>query len=349
MDITESDVVLPRKVTHPLDRFGRPLTDLRISVTDQCNFRCNYCMPKNIFNETYPFLEKDEKLTFEEITRIARLSTYLGVRKFRLTGGEPLLQPNLSELISMLSSLPGIEDIALTTNGVLLSQYAAKLKQAGLKRVTVSLDAIDAALFKELSGGRDQLAKVLDGITAAKSVGFNPIKINTVVQRNTNDHHVLSILEYFRYCDIEVRLIEFMDVGNCNRWSLDNVVTSKELCARIHKQWPLIKSERHHKNDVAEQYRYLDGAGAISFISSISKPFCRDCSRARLSSDGQLYTCLFATKGASLKRLLRDGITDDALLSLLHSIWVARDDRYSEERALYKNKIPFVEMHYIGG
>lgn len=349
MVITEIESQTLKTLTHPLDRFGRPLTDLRISVTDNCNFRCNYCMPKSKFDDSYRFLPKKEKLTLDEIFRIARLSTHLGVSKFRLTGGEPLLQPDLPDLIALLTTLPGIEDIALTTNGVLLSQYADALKRAGLKRVTISLDAVNADLFKRLSGGRDMLDKVISGINSAKLAGFNPIKINTVVQRSTNYDHVLDILNYFRHRDIEVRLIEFMDVGNCNQWTLEDVVPTAELCARIHKRWPLEIATRQNKHDVAERYAYQDGAGSIAFISSISKPFCRDCSRARLSSDGHLYTCLFANKGTPLKQLLREGITDDALLSLLHSTWTAREDRYSEQRADRKIEKPLIEMHYIGG
>lgn len=346
MGITESHTLSNAK---PLDRYGRPLTDLRISVTDNCNFRCNYCMPKSQFSDSHRFLSKREKLTFDEMFRIARLASHLGVTKFRLTGGEPLLQADLSDLIAMLSTLPGVEDIALTTNGVLLSQYADALKKAGLKRVTISLDAVNAGLFKQLSGGRDMLDKVFAGINAAKLAGLNSIKINTVVQRSTNYNHVLEILDYFRHRDIEVRLIEFMDVGNCNQWTLDDVVPTAELRERIHQRWPLEIATRQNKHDVAERYSYLDGAGSIAFISSVSKPFCRDCSRARLSSDGNFYTCLFANKGTSLKQLLREGITDDALLSLLHATWTARQDRYSEQRAEHKIEIPLVEMHYIGG
>lgn|SRR3990167_4562149 len=347
MDITREGIAEP--LIQPLDRYGRPLTDLRISVTDNCNFRCNYCMPKSQFSDNHRFLSKKEKLTFDEIVRIARLSTHLGVTKLRLTGGEPLLESNIPNLVALLSILPGITDIALTTNGVLLSRFAHALKNAGLNRITISLDALNPALFKQLSGGRDQLDKVLLGIDAAQSAGLYPIKINTVVQRHTNYDHVLDILDYFRYRNIEVRLIEFMDVGNCNQWKIKNVVPTAELLDRIQTRWPLNNLARQCAHTVAERYAYADGAGTIAFISSISKPFCRDCSRARLSSDGNLYTCLFANKGTALKQLLREGITDDALLSLLHNAWTNRKDRYSELRANHKIEIPLVEMHYIGG
>jgi cyclic pyranopterin phosphate synthase len=326
--------------------------DLRISVMDRCNFRCPYCMPRETFHERYRFLGSHERLSFDEIVRLARLFAQLGVRKLRLTGGEPLLRANLPELIGDLSAIPGVEDVALTTNGVLLARYAGELKAAGLKRVTVSLDSLDDAVFARMSGGFGGVAEVLDGIEHARRAELTPVKVNAVVQRGVNDHTVLELVERFRGTGVIVRFIEYMDVGNRNHWSSDLVVPSRELAARIGARWPLAPLQPGYRGEVAERYAFADGAGEVGFISSVSQPFCGDCSRARLSSDGVLYSCLFATHGTSLRDALRGGASDDALLEQIRCTWSRRDDRYSELRASLKPQVheqPKVEMFYIGG
>jgi cyclic pyranopterin phosphate synthase len=340
---------LPMALT---DRLGRPIHDLRISVMDRCNFRCPYCMPQSTFHEKYRFLKSAERLTFEEIARLARLSVGLGVRKLRLTGGEPLLRTGLSELVAELATIDGIEDFALTTNGVLLAQHAAELKGSGLHRVTVSLDSLDEAVFADMSGGYGGLAQVLEGIEAALESGLKPVKVNTVVQRGRNDHTVLDLLEHFRGKDVTVRLIEYMDVGTRNHWSLDDVVPSAELLARIRKRWSVSPAPGRYRGEVAERYVYDDGAGEIGFVSSVSAPFCGDCNRARLSSEGVLYTCLFASRGVDLRSPMRAGATDAELLDMLRHAWSQRTDRYSELRnELRRHEAPLrkVEMNYIGG
>jgi cyclic pyranopterin phosphate synthase len=333
-----------------LDTRARPLHDLRISVMDRCNFRCPYCMPRETFHEHYPFLKSGERLTFEEIVRLARLFVTVGVRKLRLTGGEPLLRANLPDLVGELSSLRGVEEIALTTNGVLLARHAAELKANGLTRVTVSLDSLDEAVFKQMSGGFGGLDQVLDGIRAAQQAGLAPVKVNAVVERGLNDHTALALAEHFRHSDVIVRFIEYMDVGNRNHWELGRVVPSRELMQRIHARWPLQPVGRQHRGEVAERYAYVDGGGEIGFISSVTEPFCGACSRARLSSDGKLYTCLFATEGADLRAPLRGGAGDERLLDLIRNVWQKRADRYSEQRAtLTEHPLKKVEMYYIGG
>jgi cyclic pyranopterin phosphate synthase len=334
------------------DRLGRPIHDLRISVMDRCNFRCPYCMPRSTFHDRYRFLRAAERLTFEEIVRLARLATTLGVRKVRLTGGEPLLRSGLPDLVGELSALEGIADLALTTNGILLEQHAAELKSQGLQRVTVSLDSLDEQVFTEMSGGFGGLAQVRDGIRAALDAGLKPLKVNTVVQRGRNDHTVLGLLEHFRGTDVTVRMIEFMDVGNRNAWDPAMVVPSAELLARIRERWPVSPKAGQYRGEVAERYVYDDGAGEIGFVSSVSAPFCGDCHRARLSSEGVLYSCLFATHGVDLRSPLRAGATDAELLAMMREAWSARDDRYSELRQeLRRGEAPLVkvEMHYIGG
>jgi cyclic pyranopterin phosphate synthase len=334
------------------DQLGRPIHDLRISVMDRCNFRCPYCMPRSTFHEKYRFLRSAERLTFEEIVRLARLATGLGVRKVRLTGGEPLLRSGLPDLVGELSALEGINDLALTTNGILLAQHAAELKSQGLQRVTVSLDSLDEHVFTEMSGGFGGLAQVLDGIRAALDAGLKPLKVNAVVQRGRNDHTVLDLLEHFRGTDVTVRMIEFMDVGNRNAWEPGMVVTSAELLDRIRERWPVSPKAGQYRGEVAERYVYDDGSGEIGFVSSVSAPFCGDCHRARLSSEGVLYTCLFATHGVDLRSPLRAGATDAELLELMRTAWAQRTDRYSELRQeLRKGEAPLVkvEMHYIGG
>jgi len=336
----------------PRDTLARPMRDLRISVMDRCNFRCPYCMPRETYHEKYRFLGSHERLSFDEIVRLARLFVQLGVRKLRLTGGEPLLRANLSELIGDLTSIPGVDDVALTTNGVLLGRYASELKAAGLKRITVSLDSLDAAVFARMSGGFGSPAEVLDGIEHARHAGLEPIKINAVVQRGVNDHTVLELIERFRGTGVIVRFIEYMDVGNRNDWRSEVVVPSKELAARVTARWPLTSLEPNYRGEVAERYAFADGQGEVGFISSVSQPFCGGCARVRLSSDGVLYTCLFATHGTSLRDALRSGASDDQLLELISDVWLKRADRYSELRASLphgKGEPRKVEMFYIGG
>jgi len=343
-------------IAHPAadrvrDRLGRRMHDLRISVMDRCNFRCPYCMPKETFHDRYRFLRAAERLSFEEIARIARAGIALGVRKLRLTGGEPLLRADLSDLVAELSILDGIEDLALTTNGVLLAQHAAELKGNGLHRVTVSLDTLDPDVFSSMSGGFGGVEQVLEGIAAALDAGLSPVKVNVVVRRGVNDHTVLPLLERFRGTPVIVRLIEYMDVGNRNAWQPHEVVPSAELLATIRERWPVTARAGDYRGEVAERYRYDDGAGEIGFISSVSAPFCGACSRARLSSEGVLYTCLFATAGTDLRAPLRAGATDDELLELLRGAWANREDRYSERRGELRERqtLHKIEMHYIGG
>jgi cyclic pyranopterin phosphate synthase len=336
----------------PLDRLGRPIHDLRISVMDRCNFRCPYCMPRETFHESYRFLKSSERLDFAELLRLTRVFVRAGVKKIRITGGEPLLRPNLADFIGDLTSVAGIEDIALTTNGVLLAKYASELKAAGLNRITVSLDTLDPDVFARMSGGFAGVAEVLDGIEHARRAGLAPIKLNTVVQRGVNDHTVMDLLAHFRGTGVIVRFIEYMDVGTRNHWKPEMVVSSRELAADIHARWPISPRDRSYPGEVAERYTYDDGAGEIGFISSVSQPFCGDCSRARLSSDGSLYTCLFATEGTDLRAPLRAGASDDEMFDLIRGIWSARRDRYSELRASRRNADPDlhkVEMNYIGG
>jgi cyclic pyranopterin phosphate synthase len=336
----------------PLDRLGRPLHDLRISVMDRCNFRCPYCMPKEQFHEHYRFLKSQERLSFEEIVRLARLFASLGVRKLRLTGGEPLLRTNLADLVGDLTDVPGIDDIALTTNGVLLGQHAVDLHANGLRRVTVSLDTLDREVFTRMSGGFGALDQVLGGIEAAIAAGLTPVKINAVIERGLNDHTALDLVERFRGSPVIVRFIEFMDVGNRNNWRPDLVVPSRELAARIHERWPMRPISENYRGEVAQRWRFDDGGGEVGFISSISQPFCGACSRARLSSEGKFYTCLFATHGLDLRAPLRAGAGDADLLQLIRGVWNGRTDRYSELREQLRGTLPEtkkIEMNYIGG
>ncbi len=337
---------------NPLDRLGRPLHDLRISVMDRCNFRCPYCMPKEQFHEHYRFLKSQERLSFEEIVRLARLFASLGVRKLRLTGGEPLLRTNLADLVGDLTDVPGIDDIALTTNGVLLGQHAVDLHANGLNRVTVSLDTLDKEVFTRMSGGFAALEQVLGGIEAAIAAGLTPVKINAVIERGLNDHTALDLVERFRGSPVIVRFIEFMDVGNRNNWRPDLVVPSRELAARIHERWPMRPISENYKGEVAQRWRFDDGAGEVGFISSVSQPFCGACSRARLSSEGKFYTCLFATHGLDLRAPLRAGAGDADILQLIRGVWGGRTDRYSELREQLRgtpSETKKIEMNYIGG
>jgi len=307
-------------------------------------------MPRERYDEHYQFLKTAERLGFEEIVRLTRLFVALGVRKLRITGGEPLLRPALADLVGDLSSLRGVEDIALTTNGMLLAQHAVELRAAGLQRVTVSLDSLDPAVFARMAGGLGSPQEVLAGIDAAQRAGLSPIKVNAVVQRGLNDHAVLELIEHFRGSGIIVRLIEYMDVGNRNDWKPEQVVSSRELVDRIAARWPLVPAAAQYRGEVARRYVFQDGGGEIGLISSITQPFCGDCSRARLSSDGRLYGCLFATEGMDLRGPLRAGQTDEELLKLIRSFWHKRADRYSEQRVtLHSRATPRVEMNHIGG
>jgi len=348
-----SEVIVPLGARPgPRDTRSRPMRDLRISVMDRCNFRCPYCMPRETYHEKYRFLGSHERLSFDEIVRLARLFVQQGVRKLRLTGGEPLLRANLTDLIGDLTAIPGVDDVALTTNGVLLAKYASELKAAGLKRITVSLDSLDPAVFARMSGGFGSPAEVLDGIEHARRAGLEPIKDNAVVQRGVNDQHVEALIEHFRGTGVVVRFIEYMDVGNRNHWRSELVVPSKELMSRIGARWPLVPLEPGYRGEVAARYAFADGAGELGFISSVSQPFCGDCTRVRLSSDGIVYTCLFATHGTSLRDALRGGASDEALLEIISAVWLRRADRYSELRASLPHgagEPRKVEMFYIGG
>jgi cyclic pyranopterin phosphate synthase len=334
----------------PRDLRGRPLSDLRISVIDRCNFRCPYCMPEDDYPRDHEFLSKAERLRFEEIDRLARIFVSLGVRKLRLTGGEPLLRRDLPELVRQLAAIPGAADLALTTNGSLLAERVADLRAAGLARITLSVDTLDAETFRTMSGGRGDVGTVLAAIDATERAGFSALKINAVIMRGVNDAHVLDLVEHFRGSGHIVRFIEYMDVGTCNEWRRDLVVPSAELRERIDARWPLISLEPNYGGEVARRYAFADGGGEIGFISSVTEPFCGDCSRARLSADGRLYTCLFARSGHDLRGPLRAGASDTELAGLISAVWNARDDRYSELRSsLRPGDRERVEMYEIGG
>jgi len=332
-----------------LDTLGRPMRDLRISVTDRCNFRCGYCMPREVYGPDHAFLPRAEILSYEEIARVVRAAVELGVRKVRLTGGEPLVRRELETLVGMLADIPGIEDLTLTTNGSLLAPRAQALAEAGLHRITVSLDALDDETFMRMNDARVPVARVLDGMRAAEAAGLGPIKLNAVIRRGMNEHAVLDLAERFRGTDTTVRFIEFMDVGHTNGWRLDDVVPAAEVIATIHARWPLEPVDPGYRGEVAQRYRYRDGAGEIGVISSVTQPFCGDCTRARLSADGSIYTCLFATAGHDLRPLLRSDVDDAAVTDALRAIWTGRDDRYSELRTLDTVDLPKVEMSFIGG
>jgi GTP 3',8-cyclase len=337
----------------PLDRLGRPLHDLRISVTDRCNFRCTYCMPKEIFGHDYAFLPKDQLLSFEEITRAARAFTSLGVEKVRITGGEPLVRRGLPELVRMLAALRTRDgralDLTLTTNGAALRTLARPLADAGLDRVTVSLDSLDDAVFGAMNGIDFPVSRVLDGIDAALAAGLAPVKINMVVRRGINEASIVPMAGWARDTGVTLRFIEYMDVGHSNGWRLDEVVPASELVEAVSSIWPAEPAEPAYRGEVAGRYRYLDGQGEFGVISSVTRPFCRDCTRARLSADGRLYTCLFAVAGVDVRAVLRDGSGDDALLAFLADAWSKRDDRYSELRANSTSDLPKIEMFAMGG
>ncbi|MCE2432981.1 MAG: GTP 3',8-cyclase MoaA [Candidatus Latescibacteria bacterium] len=331
------------------DTLQRPIRDLRISVTDKCNFRCPYCMPAEIFGEKYEFLPKAEILTFEEITRLARIFVELGVTKIRVTGGEPLLRRDLETLIAKLSQISGVQDLTLTTNGYLLADKAQSLKDAGLHRLTVSLDAIDDQTFNRMSGRTHGSERVLKGIRAAEKAGFQATKINAVVQKGINDHLVIDLAQHFHNTGHILRFIEFMDVGNRNNWNLDQVVPATEIIDRIHTVLPLEPLDPNYTGEVAKRYRYLDGGGEIGIIASVTQPFCGDCTRARLSTDGKLYTCLFASEGTDLRDALRQGASNTGLRDRITQIWHRRTDRYSEIRAEHTPATRKIEMYQIGG
>ena len=330
------------------DSLGRSLRDLRVSVTDRCNFRCVYCMPKDVFGRDYPFLSHADLLTFEEIARLARLFKTHGIEKIRLTGGEPLLRRNLERLVEMLAAIGGL-DLTLTTNGALLAKKARELKAAGLSRVTVSLDAIDDDIFRAMNDADFPVAKVLEGIDAAADAGLESIKINMVVKRGMNEQEILPMARRFKGSGHVLRFIEYMDVGHTNGWRLDDVVPSAEVLRIIGAELPLEPVDPNYAGEVAERWRYADGSGEIGVISSVTQAFCRDCTRARLSTEGKLYTCLFATQGFDLRALLRNGHSDELISDYIASIWLQRGDRYSEIRSEHTSALPKIEMSYIGG
>ena len=333
----------------PRDKFRRPIRDLRISVIDRCNFRCPYCMPADKFPEHYQFLPREAWLTFEEIEQLTRLFVSFGASKVRLTGGEPLLRPQLPALVERLSAVEGIDDLALTTNGLLLEKQVDGLVAAGLHRVNVSIDSLDDEVFRIMSGGRNVRAEVMAGIRAAQAAGL-AIKLNVVVKRGVNDHTLIPLLRAFRGSGIIVRFIEFMDVGTLNGWEMSHVVPARELVTRINDEWPISPLEENYRGEVAKRYAFDDGGGEIGFITSVTDPFCGSCGRARLSADGKLYTCLFATDGLDLRTPMRDGASTEELGEIVASRWRIRDDRYSETRLPAKiGRRRKVEMYHIGG
>ena len=360
MSIKTTSGVLPDcngiKVTQAsiVDTLQRPLRDLRISVTDRCNLRCTYCMPREVFGREFAFLPRAELLSFEEIERIARLFVQFGVHKIRLSGGEPLLRHGVDKLIEKLARLTGADgrpvDIAMTTNGVLLAKKARSLKDAGLKRLTVSLDGLSDATFKQMSDSAAAVSTVLDGIAAAQTAGLAPVKVNAVIKRGVNEHEIIPLVAHFRHSGITVRFIEFMDVGSTNGWRLDSVVSASEILATINSRYPLQALAPNHQGEVARRWTYRDGGGEIGVVASVTQAFCADCSRIRLSTDGKLYTCLFATHGVDLRDPLRRQGSDEALTRLIEDTWAQRGDRYSElRRTATMAPIRKIEMSYIGG
>ena len=331
-----------------IDTLNRPLRDLRISVTDRCNFRCVYCMPKEIFGTDYKFLHRDQVLTFEEITRLAKIFVAHGVKKIRLTGGEPLVRKDLPDLIAMLAAIPNL-DLTMTTNGSLLPKFAQALKDAGLKRVTVSLDSLDNKIFKSMNDVDFPVEKVIEGMDAAAAVGLGPIKVNMVVKRGVNENSILPMARFFREKGYILRFIEYMDVGHSNGWRMDEVVPSAEVVKMINAEMPLESADPNYPGEVAGRWRYKDGKGEVGMISSVTQAFCRDCNRARITAEGQLYTCLFAVKGHDFRALLRDGASNDEISQEISRVWNKRADRYSEIRSENTTALPKVEMSHIGG
>lgn len=331
-----------------LDSRKRPLRDLRISVTDRCNFRCTYCMPKSVYDRNFKFLERTQLLSFDEINRLVGIFKHHGVEKIRITGGEPLLRKELEKLLAMIATDHNL-DLTLTTNATLLKQKAQLLKDSGLKRITVSLDSLNDATFKMMNDMNVSVSKVLEGIEEADKVGFSPIKVNMVVKGGTNDQDVVAMAKHFKGSGHIVRFIEFMDVGSTNGWDMDRVVASKTLAAQINEVFPIEPIEANYEGEVAERWRYLDGSGEIGFISSVTQAFCRSCTRARLSAEGSIYTCLFATEGTDLRMLLRTGATDEQVSNLISQTWSKRSDNYSEIRTAETSSLRKIEMSYIGG
>ena len=331
-----------------LDSRKRPLRDLRISVTDRCNFRCTYCMPKSVYDRNFKFLERTQLLSFDEINRLVGIFKHHGVEKIRITGGEPLLRKELEKLLAMIATDHNL-DLTLTTNATLLKQKAQLLKDSGLKRITVSLDSLSDATFKMMNDMNVSVSKVLEGIEEADKVGFSPIKVNMVVKGGTNDQDVLAMARHFKGSGHIVRFIEFMDVGSTNGWDMERVVASKTLAAQINEVFPIEPIEANYEGEVAERWRYLDGSGEIGFISSVTQAFCRSCTRARLSAEGSIYTCLFATEGTDLRMLLRTGATDEQISNLISQTWSKRSDNYSEIRTAETSSLRKIEMSYIGG
>ena len=334
----------------PTDTLGRPMRDLRISVTDRCNFRCPYCMPKEVFGPHFTFLERAELLTFEEIARLARVFVRSGVQKVRLTGGEPLLRRDLERLVEQLSAIDGLGDVALTTNGSLLTRDKARaLKAAGLSRITISLDSLDDSVFRAMNDVEFPVARVLAAIDEAFAAGLTPVKIDAVVKRDMNAAGIVDLARRFRGTGAIVRFIEYMDVGNSNGWRMEDVVSGREIVDTISREWPLVPAGENYFGEVAERWLYEDGAGEIGVITSVTQPFCGSCTRARLSASGQLYLCLFATEGHDLRKLLREGASDDAIEETIANVWRGRTDRYSEERSANTRGLRKVEMSHIGG
>ena len=334
----------------PLDRLGRPLRDLRVSVTDRCNFRCPYCMPREIFGRDFEFLPREELLSFEEIARLAQVFAQLGVEKIRLTGGEPLLRRDLETLLEMLAHVKGIRDLTITTNGSLLTREKARaLKEAGLNRISISLDSLDDGVFRAMNDVNFPVHRVLDAIDAADEAGLHPIKIDMVLKRGVNEDSILEMARHFRGTGHIVRFIEFMDVGTTNGWRLEDVVPGREIVDRIAREWPIEPLEPNYFGEVAGRWRYRDGAGEFGVITSVTQPFCGSCTRARLTADGKLYLCLFATEGHDLRRLLRNRSSDEEILDEIRSLWRVRDDRYSEIRSSETAGLSKVEMSKIGG
>ncbi|HEY3056549.1 MAG TPA: GTP 3',8-cyclase MoaA [Thermoanaerobaculia bacterium] len=333
-----------------VDTLGRPLHDLRVSVTDRCNFRCVYCMPREVFGRDFAFAHRDQLLTFEEIARLAQSFARLGVEKIRLTGGEPLIRRDIERLVEMLARVGGINDITLTTNGSLLTREKARaLKSAGLDRITISLDSLDDAEFRRMNDVDMPVSRVLAAIDAAAEAGLDPVKIDVVVIRGRNDRSFVDVARHFRGSGMIVRFIEYMDVGNTNGWRIDDVVSGAEIRERIDAEWPLVPADPNYFGEVAQRWRYADGAGEVGIITSVTQPFCGSCTRARLSAEGELYTCLFASSGKDLRALLRGGASDDEIVTAIGAVWRAREDRYSEIRSEATLGLKKVEMSHIGG
>ena len=333
-----------------MDALGRPLHDLRISVTDRCNFRCTYCMPKEVFGSDFAFLRREELLTFEEVARLTRLFVRNGVEKVRLTGGEPLLRRDLERLVEQLAAIDGLSDIALTTNGSLFTREKARaLKAAGLRRVTISLDALDDAIFRAMNDVDFPVARVLEAIDAGAEAGLTPLKIDCVVKRGLNESQIVPLARHFRGTGHIVRFIEYMDVGNSNGWRMEDVVSGREILEALQREWPLVPAEAHYFGEVAERWQYADGAGEIGIITSVTQPFCSTCTRSRLAANGTIYLCLFAGAGHDFRAMLRGGASDDEISAAIARIWGTRDDRYSEVRSAATPSLKKVEMSHIGG